>query len=39
MYKKITGVGDSNNLESIKAEVRRARAEFQDAVQHNYGKR
>ena len=39
MYKKITGVKNSGDLESVKAAVRQARAEFQDAVQHNHAKR
>ena len=39
MYKKISGVKDSGDLESVKAAVRQARADFQDAVQHNYAKR
>ena len=39
MYKKITGVADSNNLEEVKAKVREARAAFQEAVQHNKMKR
>ena len=39
MWKKVTGVGNSNDLESVKAAVRKAREDFNDAMQHNYAKR
>ena len=39
MWKKISGVGNSNDLESVKEAVRKARADFNDAMQHNYAKR
>ena len=39
MWKKVSGVGNSNDLESIRSAVRQARAEFNDAMQHNYAKR
>ena len=39
MYKKISGVKDSGNLEEVKAAVRQARAEYQDSVQHFMNKR
>ena len=37
MYKKISGVADSGNLEEVKQKVRDARAAFQDSVQHSPG--
>ena len=39
MYKKITGVADSGNLEEVKRSVRNARSAFQDSVQHFKNKR
>ena len=39
MWKKVTGVGNSNDLESVRAAVRKAREDFNDAIQHNYAKR
>ena len=39
MYKKITGVANSNDLEAIREAVRKARGDFQEAAQHGYAKR
>ena len=39
MWKHVSGVGNSNDLASVKAAVRKAREDFNDAMKQNYAKR